>query len=213
MAKAKDQQTKRLQTYLIINFAILIAAAYLASSRHITGLELTLFSFLNDLPAGWYGAFLVITQVGSAWVLFGLTLLLVGMGRSRLALRLFGIGATAFVLTEVVKHVVARPRPGLLVENVFVRDHLLQDYGFPSGHTAIATAIGLVLIGVLPRKWHWVCWLGIAGVGLSRIYLGVHAPLDVVGGFAIGVIVVCASLLVHGKLKAVLKITKLKLQG
>lgn len=213
MAKAKKQQTQRVQAYLLTNVLIFVAAAYVASSRHITGLELSIFSFINNLPNSLFQVFLVITQAGSAWMLFGLTLILLGLKRNRLALRVFGVGAAAFVLTELAKQIVARPRPELILDSALVRDHLLLDYGFPSGHTAVATAVGLVLIGIIPKKWRWVCWLGIVLVGLSRIYLGVHAPLDVVGGFNIGVIVVCASLLVRGKLKTVLKITRLKFQG
>lgn len=213
MASPKKQQKKWLHMYLMTNMLIFVAAAYVALSRHITGLELSVFSFLNSLPNGLYRVFLVITQAGSAWMLFGLTLLLLGFKRNRLALRVFGVGAAAFVVSEIAKQIVARPRPGLILDSALVRDHLVLDYGFPSGHTAVATAVGLVLLGVVPSKWRWACWLGIVLVGLSRIYLGVHAPLDVVGGFNIGVIVVCASLLVRGKLKTVLKITRLKFQG
>lgn len=210
MPTAQKQSRRRLQTYLLINILVLITAAYGASSREIAGLELSLFQTLNGLPTSLYRVFLVITQAGSAWMLFGMTLLLLGLQRTRLALRVFGVGATAFVLTEIMKHVIARPRPSLILDSVLVRDFLLQDYGFPSGHTAVATAVGLVLLGVVPRTWRWACWLGIALVAFSRIYLGVHAPLDVVGGFNIGVIVVAGSLLIPNKLATVRKITHLK---
>lgn len=201
---------QRLWVYILINTAIFVVAVYHAYDRQISGLELVIFRMLNDLPAWLYRVFLFITQAGSAWILLGVTLLLVGLRRSRLALRLFGVGITAYVATEVLKLMVARPRPSELLPDVFVRDHLVINYGFPSGHTAIAAAIGLVLAGVVPRKYKWLCWLGILLVAVSRVYLGVHAPLDVVGGFNIGVIVVCLSLLVGGKLAAVRKITRLK---
>jgi len=44
----------------------------------------------------------------------------------------------------------------------------------------------LTLIGYLPRRYRWVVPSAIIGVAISRIYLGVHAPLDIIGGFAIG---------------------------
>lgn len=210
MAFDKRYYRQRLWVYILMNLVIFAAAAYQAHGKQIGGLELAVFRVLNDLPTGLYRLFLVITQAGSMWILFGATLMLVGLKRSRLALRLFGVGVTAFVTTEIFKFVIARPRPASLLSDVFVRDHLVLNYGFPSGHTAIATAMGLILVATVPRPYKWLCWLGILLVAISRVYLGVHAPLDVVGGFNIGVIVICLSLLIDGKLAAVRKITHLK---
>jgi undecaprenyl-diphosphatase len=196
--------------YLLVNLVVLVVASVAARGQQLQGVELAIFRLLNELPNSLALVFLVLTQAGSAWMLFGLTLLLVGFGQNRLALRLFGTGTLAFLLAELLKNIVARPRPPVLVDAV-VRGHLLGDYGFPSGHTAVATAAGLVLLGVVPTRYRWLCWLWIGLVAASRIYLGVHAPLDVVGGFTIGVSVVCVSLLVPGKLAFVRKITHLKL--
>jgi undecaprenyl-diphosphatase len=208
-----QKNTLRLQIYLILSVALFAWAASLASLDELKGLELSLFQSINNWSQSWHVIFLIITQAGSAWMLFGATLFLLGIKLNRLALRFFCAGTVAFLLSEIFKRLIARPRPLYLTEGVQIREFLRFDNGFPSGHTAVATASALVVMQFLPKRWRWLCWLWIGLVGLSRIYLGVHAPLDVVGGFAIGVIVVCSGYLVHGKLKAVLKITKLKLQG
>lgn len=116
-----------------------------------------------------------------------------------------------FVLTQLLKVLVARPRPYLAMADVVQREKLISGYGFPSTHTAMVTVMALLLAIWLPHKWRWLVVLWIVLVGISRVYLGVHAPLDVVGGFAAGVLVVSTSLLLHGKLAFVRNITHLKL--
>jgi undecaprenyl-diphosphatase len=56
---------------------------------------------------------------------------------------------------------------------------------FPSGHTATSFAAATVLTALVPRAapaW----WILAAAIAYSRLYVGVHFPLDVVGGAAIG---------------------------
>ncbi len=64
-------------------------------------------------------------------------------------------------------------------------------YGFPSGHTQVVTALWLFLAlrTRLPGRW----WLGLLisiGVGVSRVYLGVHFPHDVLGGWILGALTI-----------------------
>src|SRR5205823_7107152 len=88
-----------------------------------------------------------------------------------------------------LKHFIHRARPAGLLHDVHLR-WMDTGNGFPSGHTATATIILLILIPYLPKKWRWIVPLGIVLMALSRIYLGLHAPLDVIGGFAVGLLVV-----------------------
>jgi pimeloyl-ACP methyl ester carboxylesterase/membrane-associated phospholipid phosphatase len=97
----------------------------------------------------------------------------------------------AYTTEYITSHIVQRLRPeGILAHDTILR--AAQDgYGFPSGHMATMTAVTLTV-------WPYLSWpLRVAIVGLtvlvgwSRIYLGVHFPLDILGGFAIGVAVVC----------------------
>lgn len=81
-----------------------------------------------------------------------------------------------------------------------------ETFSFPSGHAmsamAVYGAIAAVLIGLFPRA-RWLIVTGativITGVGLSRVYLGVHWPLDVLAGYAASVPFVVATVhIVHG---------------
>lgn len=91
-----------------------------------------------------------------------------------------------YYLTEFLKYIVIRPRPYNVLESV----HLfttMDGYSWPSGHT-IAAFTGATLIG---REYGNLCLvlllLFASIVGFSRIYLGVHYPLDVVSGALIGI--------------------------
>jgi undecaprenyl-diphosphatase len=60
-----------------------------------------------------------------------------------------------------------------------------HSHSFPSGHTATAVAGAIVLSSFAPRLTPLFAVLA-AAVAYSRIYVGVHFPLDIVGGAAIG---------------------------
>lgn len=61
--------------------------------------------------------------------------------------------------------------------------------GFPSGHTANAFGFAMCLILAFKNRWRYLWLLVAAGIGLARIYVGAHFPLDVVAGAAIGMVV------------------------
>ncbi|MGQ9683224.1 MAG: phosphatase PAP2 family protein [Anaerolineae bacterium] len=102
-----------------------------------------------------------------------------------------GLGLGLLVLgsntaNQWLKHLFGLPRP----PSPPVR-HIVQeaDFGFPSGHTqAVTVAFGYLAVR-LQRLWvHVVAAVLVLLVGLSRLYLGVHYPHDVLGGLAAGMV-------------------------
>lgn len=78
-----------------------------------------------------------------------------------------------------------------------LRVHTAGGYSFPSGHTQNTTALWTFFMSSFRRGWVYAAGiLSIILVGLSRLYLGVHTPTDVVGGIIIGGVwvLLCGSL-------------------
>jgi undecaprenyl-diphosphatase len=98
-----------------------------------------------------------------------------------------GLAAFMFELPAhlVIKNLVKRDRPCEVLANVNRRIIPADQFSFPSGHTAAAFAIATLVSLHFPMLCMPVLiWASL--VGLSRIYLGVHYPTDIVAGVVIG---------------------------
>jgi hypothetical protein len=77
--------------------------------------------------------------------------------------------------------------------------------GFPSGHAQISLTLWVIVASWSGKPWAYAAAVVISlVVAFSRIYLGVHFPTDLAGGWVLGVLVLCAYFLLGNKLKALL---------
>lgn len=88
------------------------------------------------------------------------------------------------MIVYLVKRLVNRPRPYRAMNNVIANRFPMCVYSFPSGHTCAAFCLALVLANGYPHYQAWFILVA-ALVGVSRIYLGVHYPTDVLVGFMV----------------------------
>lgn len=175
---------------LVGSLGLLVGAALVARHHQITGLELSIFHAINNWPERLRYFFLAASVVSeSLWIAVAVVVVTFVAKLYRLAWQVAAATIAGYGTTYVVRHVVARARPPQLLTDVHARVHD-TDLGFPSGHAMIITVLVLVVWPYLPRGWRWLVVPVIPLMALSRVYLGTHAPLDVVGGLAIGVGVV-----------------------
>lgn len=137
-----------------------------------------------------------VTALGGGTVLLFVTIstaVFLGLrGNRRLMVILLVSVIGAFLFSELFKVVIARPRPVLVPAETYVRN-----FSFPSGHSLAAAATYLTL-GILlglsqSRLWQKAYFIILAllltvAVGFSRVYLGVHWPSDVLGGWTVGIV-------------------------
>lgn len=90
------------------------------------------------------------------------------------------------LVAEVIKFLYQRPRP--YVELVF-KPLIDIDFSsaFPSGHASLFFALATTTF-LINKKWSYYFFAGAFLMGLARIYVGVHWPLDILGGMVVGVL-------------------------
>ena len=139
-----------------------------------------------------------ITELGSTWavtlVAIGLVALAVAIGPWRHGVAGAGTILVASVLNSTLKIAIARERPELL-------EPLIQERGFsfPSGHAALGmVAYGILAVVIGRSRLPRAVRIGLIAallvlvllIGLSRIWLGVHYPTDVLAGWIAGAVIV-----------------------
>lgn len=130
------------------------------------------------------------TQLGNSGLLFiALAVLLLFFrstrkgGAAALTAMFFGL----IVTNLTIKPLVSRLRPWIVMENFTALVAEPDPNSFPSGHSCSAFAFAVALCIMLPKRWMKVTALCMAAVmALSRLYVGVHFPSDVVVGSLIG---------------------------
>lgn len=161
----------------------------------ITQLDVQILTWVQENLRGdfWTTLWKIITVFGDKglfWIALGLVLLIPQKTR-RIAIVALAALAADFLITNVaLKHLIARPRPYDAFPDVINALARESSFSFPSGHSAASFACSVVYLKLLPRKAGVPLFVLAVLVALSRIYLCVHYPSDVLAGVIIGV--VCA---------------------
>jgi len=135
------------------------------------------------------GFFAVFTFLGDEeFYLLALPLIYWSIHRA-VGVRLMVVFLLSGLVNQVAKHLAAQPRP-FQYDSRVVEIVEADGFGLPSGHTQSAVVVWGYLGSVARKKWVWaVAAALIVLTPLSRIYLGVHFPTDVLGGYVLGILV------------------------
>ncbi len=148
---------------VVVGAGLLAVSGWIASSGTVSVVEAGLFHAVNGLPSWLYKPVWLVMQLGS--LAAGLLTYFAGLG---------------------LKHLVGRARPAALIDDVIGRGPHATGLGFPSGHAAVSFALTATAVPFLARRWRRVIRVLPLTVGLARMFVGAHLPLDVVGGYALG---------------------------
>jgi undecaprenyl-diphosphatase len=130
-----------------------------------------------------------LTHLGdpSSWTVLGLACLGTFTAKgSQLGLRLGAATGLATLLSQTLKRSLTRARPDVSIDGFEALAANPDRFSFPSGHTAAAFAVAIAWAGE-PFGLGPLSLLLAIGIGLSRVYLGAHYPLDVAAGAVLGV--------------------------
>jgi len=180
-----------------VGIAALLATAGAVSRDRVGPGESRAFRAVNGLPDSLYPPAWVIMQLGAFGAVPAAAATAWLAGEDELAGRLLAGGTGAWALSKLVKQAVRRPRPAALLPGTRSRGRDAAGLGYLSGHTAVAVALGVAALPRLGPAGRVFTMTAIPLVGLTRVYVGAHLPLDIAGGAALGLAVDAAAGLVN----------------
>lgn len=185
--------------FVIAALGALVLLASIAGARHdhIHPLEQRVFHAINGLPGALLPVLWVPMQLGNLVVgtAAGLAVawatddakLVIGV----LAAAALKLVAERWLRKQMSGYLEVRQRPGTSQQGAILRGDDVPSSGpsFPSGHVVLVAAVGAVLWTGLPAAVTWVPLALALLVGLGRVYVGAHNPLDVTAGLGAGMAV------------------------
>ena len=192
MRRADDLHPAARWLLVAVGALVVVVVGGLIADRGTVGsVERSLFRAVNDLPSWLYRPLWIFQQFGNIVVA-----VVVGVGVA-LALRRWQVAIAVVVggflklrFEETVKDVVQRSRPGTSIGDVHLRgDVSVGGLSYVSGHAVITSVVAGLLTPILPGRWKLVPWVIVVLNAVTRVYVGAHNPLDVVGGVALGLVI------------------------
>ena len=131
-----------------------------------------------------------ITHLGNAGILWiALTLLMLCLQKTRRTGVTCAISMIIglIVANLILKNWIARIRPYVTIEELELLIERQKDWSFPSGHATNSFACGWVMFRTMKKRYGVPALVMAILITLSRIYVGVHYPTDILAGTAIGI--------------------------
>ena len=154
--------------------------------------DLSILLFIQEhLRVTWMNGFWeFITRFGDGgifWIILTLALLIPKKTRKAGAVAACSLILSFLITNVTLKPLVNRVRPYHYSDAILPLGRIPVEASFPSGHTSASFACALIYSRMLPKKYGIALVVLATLIALSRLYLCVHFPTDVIGGFLVGV--------------------------
>lgn len=161
-------------------------------------MDYTIFKFFNDFA----GKYIWLDAIGIFFASYFQYALVVGLiafmlfkkdqvirwKNFKITALAFGAAIVSrFFFGEIIKRVIARPRPYESYQDVIALIFAESHQSFPSGHMLFFFALSTAVY-FYNKSLGWILFGASFLMGLARIYVGIHYPLDILGGMALGIL-------------------------
>jgi undecaprenyl-diphosphatase len=160
--------------------------------------DYNILSFLHYFAEKTHGALTdifkiigILSENGILLLISGIILFCIRRTR-KLGFCLSGAVCCSAFITLFLKDFIARPRPFVDTTSMyhdwwqFIALPAESGFAFPSGHTTVAMAAAVALFLNVNKKISWISFIFVIITGISRCYLMVHYPSDILGGIFFG---------------------------
>lgn len=149
--------------------------------------------------------FIPITHTGD-WgllaILFTILLLMTPKLRHIGIMCVLGLLLDGLVVNVIIKPIVGRVRPYEAIDNFNAIVPHFSDKSFPSGHTAAAFVVAVIIFKNLPKRYGIFALTTASLIGISRLYVGVHYPTDVICAAIIGTVIGLLSVKIYNAIES-----------
>jgi membrane-associated phospholipid phosphatase len=184
-------ERRRLDAIAVLaGLAVFAMCAFIVRDGTVGPAELAVFHAVNELPDALSGPMQGAQLLGVLGVPAIAAATAAALHRWRLAIACLVVPVEKLIAERIVWQLVERSRPATTIEDAIVRgDTPTAGVSFVSGHVILVTGLAWVITPYLRGGWRVAPWAVVLLVAFARVYLGAHAPLDVLGGFALGLVV------------------------